>query len=355
MPVIDADTHVDETDDTWEYMQPAEQELKPYTARPANPDPKRPPAAYWMVDGQRQIRRLRDDKATGTTIATRELLDVPARLRDMDRMGMDIQVMYPTLFLTEATERPEVELALRRAYNRWLGDRFNKSNGRLRWVCLPPTMSMDEAIEELQVCKENGACGVLKKGDAEAGRWPSDEYFFPLYEEAQRLDMPICFHLGSGIPAFPSAREGVLSGFLRITMPPVHAFQSLLSQRIPEKFPTLRFGFIEVGLSWLPFVLHHLRRTAESRGAGRSDLQLPKDVLSRNRMYITCAIDEDLPYLLNFADEDNLMMGSDYTHEDQAQELEWPRLLQARADRGEIPQRLVQKITFDNPRTFYGL
>src|SRR2546430_7594528 len=115
MPVIDADTHVDETDATWEYLQADEQELKPYTAYPPRLDPSRPPTAYWMIDGKRQVRRLRDDKRTGTTVQTRELLDVSARLRDMDRLGIDVQVMYPTLFLTECTERPELELAVRRA------------------------------------------------------------------------------------------------------------------------------------------------------------------------------------------------------------------------------------------------
>ena len=29
--------------------------------------------------------------------------------------------------------------------------------------------------------------------------------------------------------------------------------------------------------------------------------------------------------------------------------------LQARADRGEIPQSAVRKITYDNAKTFYGL
>ena len=46
MPVIDADTHVDETDFTWEFMQPDEQELKPVTEFPSNPEPSRFHARY---------------------------------------------------------------------------------------------------------------------------------------------------------------------------------------------------------------------------------------------------------------------------------------------------------------------
>lgn len=33
MSVIDADTHIDETDDTWEFMQPGDEAYKPYTGR----------------------------------------------------------------------------------------------------------------------------------------------------------------------------------------------------------------------------------------------------------------------------------------------------------------------------------
>jgi predicted TIM-barrel fold metal-dependent hydrolase len=59
---------------------------------------------------------------------------------------------------------------------------------------------MDQALEELPFAKDHRACGILKKGDREADKWPADPYFFPLYEEAERLDMPLCFHTGTGTP-----------------------------------------------------------------------------------------------------------------------------------------------------------
>ena len=56
MPIIDADTHIDETEDTWEYMQKEDLQYKPTTTSPSNPDPTRPPIRYWLIDGKRQIR-----------------------------------------------------------------------------------------------------------------------------------------------------------------------------------------------------------------------------------------------------------------------------------------------------------
>ncbi|HXV78715.1 MAG TPA: amidohydrolase family protein [Candidatus Binatia bacterium] len=360
MPIIDADTHIDETEDTWEYMEKADLQFKPTTAYPANRNPNMLPTRYWMIDGKRQLRFIRGDKESGTVVESRELLDVQVRLKHMDELGTDIQVIYPTLFLMEATERPEVATALRRSYNRWLADRCGQSGGRLHWVCLPPLHDMDETIKELRFAKEHGACGILKKGDREAGKWAADPYFFRLYEEAERLDLPICFHTGSGIPDFSPAREFTLGQFMRTKAAAVNGIQTLLVNNIPNKYPKLRFGCIEAGASWVSFVDYDVRRRVKSNADRVSILSGPRTLLASNifkdnRVYVTCQVDEDLPYILKYVGEDNLIVGSDYTHRDPSMELEFRKLLQQRADEGEIPQSAVGKILYDNPKAFYGL
>ena len=49
MPIIDADTHIDETEDTWEYLRDFEQQYKPTTQFPSRVDPSKPPVRYWLV------------------------------------------------------------------------------------------------------------------------------------------------------------------------------------------------------------------------------------------------------------------------------------------------------------------
>ena len=204
---------------------------------------------------------------------------------------------------------------------------------------------------------------MLKKGDREAGVWANDPYFFPMYEEAQKLDMPICFHTGSGVPDFTPAREFTFSRFYRILLPVVHAFQSLIVHGVPERFPTLRFGFIEATASWVPFVLYEIRRRLEKNkerptSVLRSTMEIedmPEDILQRNRMYVSFQVDEDLGYVIRHAGEDNLLVGSDYTHNDSAQEMDFLGLLKQRADKGDISHSAVTKITQDNPKTFYGI
>ena len=37
-----------------------------------------------------------------------------------------------------------------------------------------------------------------------------------------------------------------------------------------------------------------------------------------NRVYVTCQTDDDLDYVLGYAGEDNLVIGTDYGHSDNA-------------------------------------
>jgi predicted TIM-barrel fold metal-dependent hydrolase len=103
-----------------------------------------------------------------------------------------------------------------------------------------------------------------------------------------------------------------------------------------------------------------VRRRVKSHRGRVSVLAGPKTILAsnvfkENRVYITCQVDEDLPYILKYVGEDNIIVGSDYTHRDPSMELEFRALLQQRADEGEIPKSAVQKILHDNPKAFYGL
>lgn len=53
------------------------------------------------------------------------------RLHDMDRLGADLQVVYPTLFLTFLTHDVHFEVALCKAYNRFLANVYSRCPDRL--------------------------------------------------------------------------------------------------------------------------------------------------------------------------------------------------------------------------------
>ena len=76
----------------------------------------------------------------------------------------------------------------------------------------PPLMNMDEAIKEVRWAKDHGAVGIFKKGNREADHNFTEEYFDPLWDVANELEMPVCMHIGSGIP---NIRENRTDGDFR--------------------------------------------------------------------------------------------------------------------------------------------
>lgn len=378
MPVIDADSHVDETEATWKFMSESEQRYRPTTVCPPDIHPihvKGGNGRFWNIDGQLKLRRYRDDPNTGevfqetggTTEATRELIDAPARLRHMDAIGVDIQVMYPTLFLEGITLKPEVERAVTNAYNRWLADRTADSGGRLRWLVVPSLLDMPNALEQLRFGKEHGACGVFMKGQGAADeRLVVDQYFDPLYATASDLDMPLCFHSGRNTP-HPLGEKRFCTepvvmanaeAFMRNTLPVLYAFHSLVQFKIPERFPALRCGFIEANSSWVPYVVYDLGRKGRKLVGDSQPVydHSGNNLVARNRLYVTCYGDEDLATIIRTTGEDNLVVGTDYSHPDAAYDLQVVSALRQRARSDEtIAPRLIEKILDDNPRKLYGI
>ena len=97
------------------------------------------------------------------------------------------------------------------------------------------------------------------------------------------------------------------------------------------------------------------RRATRGRPDGGYQYKEPTDLVHLNNFYITCQVDEDLPYIMQYTGDDRLMLGSDYTHADPAMQLDFVEALQDRANQGDIPKESVQKIIHDNAKEFYGL
>ena len=209
-------------------------------------------------------------------------------------------------------------------------------------------------MDELRFAKAHGACGVLKKGRECGDRAASDPYFFPLYEEAGRLDMPICIHLGSGDATLSDATTTAVSGLMGLTLPVLDAFHALVTDAIPQQFPALKFGFIETTASWVPYLVTELRRGHERMSWMRT-FELHQELLRANRFYVSCDTFDDLAHIVNLAGDDNLIIGSDYGHADMSAEIDALRILQEQGDKGQVSRAAVGKILDDNARAFYGL
>ena len=135
---------------------------------------------------------------------------------------------------------------------------------------------------------------------------------------------------------------------LRFKLPPISLFHNLLMQRVPERFPDLRWTFVEISSQWLPYVLNDLSirfRNGDRDFSG-------SDMLRSNRMYVACQTTDDLPYVLETAGDDNIVIGTDYGHDDTSSEIIAIRKLR---EDGAINSATVGKILEDNPKCLYGL
>ena len=212
---------------------------------------------------------------------------------------------------------------------------------------------MTEAVQELRFAADHGACGVFKVSIDSISRPASDPYFFPLYEEAERLNVPICFHVANGDPVRHDLNRPLVTTVGLINLETISSFTHLVLSGTPARFPRLRFGWIEVASSWIPYLIHDLE--AKKKRMGSLFFDLTTDLLRSYRFYATCDTLDDIPYLLKFGAEDNLMLGTDYGHSDQSAEMDAHSVLRKRAKNGEIPGDVVTKILGENAKRFYGI
>ncbi len=349
MKTIDADAHVIETPRTWSYMGADEQEFRPQIfvrdAGDGAPHSANQRNDYWKIGDNFQTKTNVGDDVPAEA---RDLVDIQRRLDHMDRVNVDIQVLFPTIYLRPITNEHDREMALARSYNRWLADIWKQSGGRLRWVAIPPLLSLIDPARvraELEFCKEHGAVGVFMRG-LECEQMATHRYFFPLYRMAEELDLAITFHTGNN--SFANHDSYLRDyGLMIFKFPVMGAFCYLLSDEIPKRFPALRWAFIEASAQWVPYMLGEVRIRLGNKGIKAAD-----DIMGGNNFYVTTQKSDDLPFLVGEFGDDNIIIGTDYGHKDASVEIE---ALQRMAGDGNVPAKTAQKILTANPARLYGI
>lgn len=354
--IVDADAHVIETERTWDYLEPSERKYRPQLYS----SPENPSAQYWFLDGKAigfrnptlserelEAKSREAGRSLQTPAEARELRDIELRLEHMDRLGIDVQVLHNTLWITEVTDRPEAEIALCGAWNRWMADVWKRSRGRLRYSCVVPARTIPEALRQIRFAREHGAVAVCLR-PFEAGRHLVDPYFYPIYEEAMRLDMAMAIHIANASPELVERfrpRYDRMGGFAQFRVPTVVTCLSLMMSELPRLFPRLRWGFIEASAQWVPWVVNEaIRRSGTS--------PFPRHPLREFHIYVSAQTDDDFPFVLKYAGEDNLVIGTDYGHSDASSEVDAISVFRRNP---AVEERVKEKILDHNPRALYGL
>lgn len=276
------------------------------------------------------------------------------RLAAMDKQEIDTAVLYPTngLGIGRARE-PAYNAALCRAYNDFISD-YCKVSPRLKAVANLPVNNPAEAAKELnRAVTKLGLCGGMLAAQAHSKNFGSPE-FYPLYEEAQRLDTPIAVHAFGG----DEAGSEIFDQFICLhttghPFPVLRQLTAMVFGGIPEKFPKLRIGYLEIGCGWLPYWMERMDEEWDKRGKVEAPLckKKPSEYLSGGKIYYGCEPEEKMiSYVANEVGSETLMYASDYPHWD----MSWPESAVILWRREDLSLDAKKNILEKNAKRFYN-
>jgi len=374
MTVFDADAHVMVSQRMWEDMPEPMRHRRPRPVRIDDNEDLGNLESSWFVEGRLTPRHWgpgsqpANNPATtnpafsGTglslpiEVGSRDLSQPELRLKDLDRLGIDYSVMYPSTIYATMSSDPELEAALYRSFNRYMGRSCRVDSKRLKWAGLIPMRHPREACESINEMKEMGASAAVVFGTA-GDRLLSDPFFYPAYDELARAGLPLSIHFGMSYPPLWDLSRTMFSGqFIGMTFPVYLGFYAVIAGGLMDRYPDLKVAFLEFGSEWLLFVIPRMerfRKMAQRRGAPVATDMPPKRVIEYVRsgnFFVTCEGDDEvLPAEIELMGEDNLLFASDMPHpemrDNAAEEI---------LENTELSDTQKRKILYDNVVRYYG-
>ena len=287
--------------------------------------------------------------------------DALSQLDAMDKEGLDIAVLFRT-FPLHCDDSLEADYAndLCRAWNDWMADFCKADPQRLRPSALITLHDVDLAVDELRrATTELKATGLCLVPEPSNGRHIHDRCYDPVWREAERLGVPICFHPAASpnqdqaVHRFKGhANEAVLINAFRNPVELMLAVGSFCAGGVLERFPNLRVAFLEGNCSWLPWALYRLDERWEMRkGYCSEPLSLrPSDYFLR-QCFISVDVEEDLVRdVIKRIGDDNVVISTDYPHADS----HWPNAVNHFMAM-DLPPTSRKKILWDNCARLYGV
>jgi predicted TIM-barrel fold metal-dependent hydrolase len=289
----------------------------------------------------------------------------------MEDVGLSSAVLYPTNGLSFGrVVSLDWAIELAHAYNDWMHNEYLGKSSRFQALGLIPLQEPAEAVKELRrIVKELGFCGAMlpSTGVMGAQNHLGDEKYWPIYEEANRLECCIGIHggvhdhmgLDDMTPYAPVNALGHPFGQMV-------NFAGILFNGVFDKYPKVRFGFMEAGAGWFVNCIERFERAWNSHvqydPRGRflklrekeSITDYIKRHVDEDRIYIGVEGDElTLPFAVSVVGNKPFIFSSDFPHEvnndtckEELEELdENPRLTTADKD----------GVRYRNAERFYGL
>jgi len=263
--------------------------------------------------------------------------DPAARLADMDAMGVDLAVVFPTLLAEylPLVQNPDAAAVLARAYNDWIWDFCERGGGRLHPVALVPMHAALLAQREIDRVGEKGFTSVMIRpafhlapqiadhsvegqtrqamrrimtaasGGADLGGrvFVEDMPFRPVWQQIDELGLVACVHPSLGITGPDAISHGGFVervsrrlGATHTVAEPIVYMQdadlfvtAALFHGLLEDHPGLRLAILHSGASWIPLALEKCETYLWlSPQFGRANVCLePEEVWDRHPLLVS--------------------------------------------------------------------
>jgi predicted TIM-barrel fold metal-dependent hydrolase len=194
------------------------------------------------------------------TVEEGEHRDTVLVKRAMDMIGVDFQIVFPTPMLALGLHpQPDVEVALARAYGRWITERICAHEPRIKTMLYLP---FNEPEASLRLVEEFADAPGVVGFMVTAVRYKPVHHnsYMALYRAIEETGMPLGFHAGytwldRGMEQLNKFMSVHALGFAFFNM--VHLTNWVVNG-LPERFPDLPVLWIESGLAWIPFLMQRL-------------------------------------------------------------------------------------------------
>lgn len=288
-PVIDFHTHIN--------MPEVQEWIRANAKGPAKPRPR--------VSRQSAAFQKRQDQ----TVQSRST-DMRARIRDMDKAGIDIQVIsaHLTHFCYWAPARKGLEVA--RIFNDRAAEIVAEHSDRFACIATVPLQSPKLAAKELIRAIGLGHRGVeisSRTEDKELG----DPALEPFWAAAAESGFPVYIH-PHGFTSTERMQEYFLWNSIAQPLEEAMAMSSIIYSGLLDKFPKLKIVMAHGG-GFLPYYAGRVDRAFAVRPETRANIKREPSAYMKRFYYDTVIYNPDmLGFLAAKVGAGRILMGSDY-------------------------------------------
>jgi 2,3-dihydroxybenzoate decarboxylase len=252
----------------------------------------------------------------------RGLLDWDHRVAEMDRDGIDVQVLLVSSPGVQIFDPAEATAWARTINDRATDEAVRRFPGRFALLAAVPPQDPAEAAKELErAVADLGAKGAVINSHTK-GEYLDNPKFWPIFEAAEHLDVPIYLHPREPSPAMLRPYQAydldmALWGYAAEVS--LHCLRMILGG-VFDRFPRLRLVIGHAGEN-LPFALDRIDNRFQSSAIGRAKglRRRPSDYFRDNIVVTTSGINwtPTVGFLQNVLGSDRVLFAVDYPFEDQ--------------------------------------